>query len=393
MSVALSLSIIFLGSLLAIKLLKPLRLPMVTLWLLVGIAIGPELLNLVPPKIINASGIYSEIVLGMIAFSIGEGFSVSNLKRAGKSVIAISIGEVVVSWALVSICMYFFLRVPLYVSLLFGAVAPATAPAATIMVMREYKTKGPVTSTLLGVVAIDDAWGLIIFAVTFAVAKSSVQSANINMLATTGLAIIKVIISFAIGGALGFGSSYFSRFMKTKAEMLVYTLGLIFLGVGLAKLFDLSVLLTNMALGTSIINLDRRGKNYFAAVKTVDTPFYLLFFVLVGAGLNFKALIDLKVLGTVYFITRPFGEYVGAYIGATVSKASKIVRNYLGLGLIPQAGVALGMAIYIKAYLPAAGNIIVPVVIGTTVIYELIGPLFTKFALSKAGEIGKGDEY
>jgi len=387
MNTILSLGLIFLIAFLAAKLIHLVRLPMVTAYLIVGILIGPQVGNLITTRILGASGLFSEFVLGVIAFVIGENFSFAQFRRLGKSVLWISVGEVLVSWGLVSLGLRLLLGQPLYLCLLFGAIAPATAPAATIMVIREYKSKGILTDTLLGVVAVDDAWGLILFAISLAVAKELYYVTHLLPLKVVGFALLKVLGSFVIGGVLGWIFTLLSRFARHREEALIYTLGFLLLGVGLSKLADASVLLTNMFFGATVVNLHPRGRRFFNVIKDVDTPLYLLFFVLAGASLKLGALKELSVVGLAYFFTRPLGEWLGAWLGASVAKSTKLVKRYLGFGLIPQAGVALGMAVYVKAAFPEAGAIILSVIIGTTVIYEIVGPIFTKFALQQAGEI------
>lgn len=387
MNTILSLGLIFLFALLAAKLIHLVRLPMVTAYLIMGILIGPHVGNLINPRILEASGLFSEFVLGVIAFVIGENFSLGQFRRLGKSVLWISVGEVLVSWGLVSLSLRLLLGQPLYLCLLFGSIAPATAPAATIMVIREYKSKGILTDTLLGVVAVDDAWGLILFAISLAMAKELYYVTHLHPLKVVGFALLKVLGSFIIGGVLGWIFTILSRFARHREEVLIYTLGFILLGVGLSKLADASVLLTNMFFGATVVNLHPRGRRFFNLITDVDFPLYLLFFVLAGASLELGALKQLSLVGLAYFFTRPLGEWLGAWLGASVAKSVKVVKKYLGFGLIPQAGVALGMAVYVKAAFPEAGAVILSVIIGTTVLYEIVGPIFTKFALQRAGEI------
>lgn len=390
MNTVFSLGIILLAGVLAAKFLRRAKFPMVTTYLLLGIIIGPYLLNLVPEQILGASGLFSNIVLGMIAFTLGQNFSSGNLRKLGKSVFFISIGEVIASWALVTFTLHFILKQPLYLSLLFGAIAPATAPAAIVMVVREYKARGPLTSTILGVVAIDDAWGLILFAVSLAIAKSIFLHAVSSF---PFLIILKALLgvggAFALGGIMGWLLSYLSRFARTQDELLIFTIGFILSTIGLAIYFNFSVLLACMILGTAVININPIGSKFFDIVKMIDSPIYLIFFVLIGASLELFSLRNLGIIAGVYFIMRPLGEWIGAYLGAIVSGSSRLVRNYLGFALVPQAGVALGMALLCKSIFPEAGIIVLNVIIATTVVFEIIGPFFTRFALSKADEIEK----
>lgn len=390
MNIILSFGVILLGGFLIAKILWRVKFPAVTAYLLLGILVGPYILNLVPKQIFNASGLISNIALGIIAFTLGQNFSSSNLRKLGKSVFWISIGEVTASWALVTFTLYFLLKQPLYLSLLFGAIAPATAPMATVMVIREYRAKGPMTNIILGVVAIDDAWGLILFAVSLAIAKSLFYHTASSFSTTIVLrAFLEVGGAFILGGGISIAFFYLSKLARTYDELLIFIIGFIFLTIGLAIYFNLSVLLACMTLGTIITNISPTNLKFFDTIKKVDSPIYLVFFVLTGASLELLSLKKLGLLGSIYFIARPLGEYIGAYLGAFISKASSLVRNYIGFSLVPQAGVALGMALLCKSIFPEAGGIVLNVIIATTVVYELTGPFFTKFALIKAKEIKK----
>jgi len=390
MNVVLSLGIILLAGLLAAKLLHRIKFPAVTAYILMGVLIGPTILNLVSKEILSASGLISNVVLGVIAFGLGQNFSRENFSKIGKSVLWISVLEATGAWLSVFFVFLFLLREPLYLSLLFGAIASATAPAATVMVVRECRAKGIFTNTLLGVVAIDDAWCLIIFAFSLAVAKALIGPLTGNLL------LLKVLLGslLHIGGAflLGAGMAVilmiFSRYARTEADLLIYTLGFILFGIGMAIYFHLSVLLTNIFLGAMLVNIGKRSFRFFDILRTVDSPLYLCFFVLAGANLNVTLLGKLGLIGVFYFLFRIIGKLTGASLGGYFSKAIDSVRKYLGFGLIPQAGVALGVALIAEAEFPQLGGIIFTTIATTTIIYELIGPFGTKFALSKAGEIG-----
>ncbi|MFA5411301.1 MAG: cation:proton antiporter, partial [Candidatus Omnitrophota bacterium] len=282
------------------------------------------------------------------------------------------------------------LKQPLYIALIFGAIASATAPAATVMVMREYRAKGKFTDTLLGVVAIDDAWCLIIFAVSLAIS----QAIYTHMVATSFL--IKVFLqsllslfgAFILGTILAIPLALFYRFIRTQTELLIFTLGFIFLNIGLAIWLHLSVLLACMFLGAILTNLNRYSFKFFDSLKSIDSPLFLLFFVLAGANLEMDILPKLGIIGLVYLTCRVMGKMTGASLGAKISRAPASVRRYLGWGLIPQAGVALGCALIAQNDFPVVGKMIFTTIVATTVVYELIGPICTKYALHKAGEIG-----
>jgi len=346
-------------------------------------------LKLVPQDLLDSSGLISNIVLGMIAFGIGQNFSFSNFKRIGKCVLWISVLEASGAWILVTLAFLLILRRPFYVSLLFGAIASATAPAATVMVVREYRAKGTFTNTLLGVVAIDDAWCLIIFALSLAISKA------IYVHVTNSLFLLKVFLqsvmaifgAFVLGSLLAIVFSYISKYARSPADMLIYTLGFILLSVGVAISLHLSVLLSCMFFGAVFVNINLTSSKFFDAIRAIDPPLFLLFFVLAGANLEIGLLTSLGLMGFVYLVFRMIGKVLGASLGARISEASQAIKNYLGWGLVPQAGVALGCALIARSDFPKIGNMLFSTIIATTVIYELIGPVCTKFALQKAGEI------
>lgn len=389
MNTILGFGFILLAGLFSARLINKIRFPAVTAYLLLGILIGPSIFKLIPNNIIAASGLISNVVLGIIAFGIGQNFSADNFRRIGKSVIWISVLEACGAWILVTLVFLLILRQPFYISLIFGAIASATAPAATVMVIREYRAKGNFTDTLLGVVAIDDAWCLIIFAISLAISQAIYN----HMLATSFLikvllhSILSIFGAFVLGSAVAMLLSFFSRYLRTQTELLIFTLGFILLNIGIATWLKLSVLLANMFLGAMLVNINKSSFNFFETLKTVDSPLFLLFFVLAGANLEIGILNKLGLIGLAYLIFRIVGKMTGAGLGAHISGASKSIKRYLGLGLVPQAGVALGCALIAKNDFPKVGSMIFTIIIATTVVYELIGPLCTKFALQRAGEI------
>lgn len=370
------------------------KIPAVTIWLLIGIAIGPSVLKVVPIELNKASFFISNLVLGIIAFSLGQNFTGDLFRKTGRVVMWISILGAVGPWLLVCLGLTFLLHIPFYISLLFGAIAAATAPAATIAVIREAKARGHFTDVLLGVVAIDDAWCLIIFAVSLALAKASLQhlavinsSFFIKVLATS---LWKIGGALVLGGIIAFIFIKLSRFARTAAELLTYTLGLILLTTGTAIFLGLSVLLTNMCLGAILINLDKTSFTFSESLRTVETPLYLIFFVLAGASFELPVLIKLGWLGLAYILFRTIGKVAGASLGGIWGGGGKGINRFIGWGLLPQAGVAMGAALVAKAELPANwGNMIITVIIASTVFFELIGPILTRIALEKVDNVQK----
>lgn len=375
------------------RLFSKFKLPSVTAYIIFGIILGPYFLNLVSRETLQASTLIANITLSLIAFSLGQNFTLSTLRRIGKSVFAISVGEVLGAFILVSIAMYLVGRQSLAIAILFGAIAPATAPAAVVMVTREYRARGRFTDTLLGVVAIDDAWGIMLFALCVAIAKSLVGAHTgvfTSIFSDLAHGLWEVLAGLGLGIAMGFLLSYFLKYINTLSNLLIYTLGLILLTAGFSIWLNVSLLLANMALGATVANRVKMSENIFDVLRRFDPPVYLLFFLVAGANLEISSIYSLGILGILYVLTRLPGEMLGAFIGASLAKADATVRKYLGLGLAPQAGVAIGLALYAKTYFPGAvGELILSTIIVTTIIYELIGPILVRISLTKAGEIGQ----
>lgn len=389
MNTILSLGFILLIGFFSARIIYKIKLPAVTVYLILGIVAGPSLYNLLSPDLLKSSGMISNIVLGFIAFTIGQNFLRDTFKRIGKQVLWISVLEATGAWVLVTLFFFIVLRQPLYISLIFGAISAATAPAATVMVVRETNAKGPFTETLLSIVAIDDAWCLIIFALSLAVAKALFIHATsaFFMLKTLVHALVEIGGSFILGGCLAYLLYKLSKYTRTQAELLTYLLGFILLNTGLALQLHLSVLLANMFLGAVLVNLDPSGFKFFDILKSIDPPLYVIFFVLAGAQLEISMLTKLGLLGLGYIVFRVLGKTTGAFIGGQISNAAPGIKKYIGLGLVPQAGVALGVALIAQEQFPEIGGLILTVIVATTVVYEIIGPICTKIALHKAGEI------
>ncbi len=389
MNLIFALGVMLLLGLIAALAIEKIKLPYVTGYIIMGILIGPYVFNLVPKTFLRNTDIIANFVLSIVAFMISRNFSYSVFKKTGKQILFVSMLEASGAWLFVTLGVFLFLHKPLYVSLLFGALAAATDPASTLMVSRQYKTRGPVTNVLLGTVAIDDAWGLIIFVISMilAIQMKSGSSAHISPVKMMLGAVLEIVYTLGIGAAIGFIFSYLARFIHTKGYRLIYTLGFISITAGIAMYFHYSPLLACMALGTVAVNFAYDENAYFESIEFFAEPLMLVLFVLVGAGFNLKAITTIGLIGAVYIGMRFIGKYLGATTGATLSKAPETVRKFVGLGLVPQAGVALGMAILGKEYFPQAGNYIMTVIVATTLVLEVIGPPITQLTFSLAKEI------
>lgn len=334
------------------------------------------------------SDFVSNFVLGIIAFSLGANFTIKSIKASGSPVIWISLLEASFASILVTLVLitYAVLRnTAIPPSFVLGAAAAATAPAATVMIIREYRARGAVTEMLLRVVAIDDAWCLILSAFGIMLASALVSgSANFTIILSS---LAHVLLSVVLGGLLGVGLHYFSKFVRNKEELLIITHGFILSVVGLSIQLHLSPLLTSMISGVVIANISNRSTPYFESLRKVDMALFLAFFILVGANLEIGMVPQVGIVGLLYIVSRVIGKFVGVAVGARISRVDPRIGKYLAWGLVPQAGVALGVALSAKALYPAYGTMIFTTITATTVVYELIGPLCTKYGLKKAGEI------
>jgi len=384
----LSAGLILLLGFIGARLLKYARLPSVTAFLIVGILIGPHLLNIVTEEIFAASDFFSNLVLGVIAFSLGESFRIEEIKKGMKHVLWISLVAALVTWFIVSAAIILYLimiKYPIYPAIVLGAAASATAPAATVLVIREYRAGGLFTETLLKVVAIDDAWCLMLAAL--AIAFANAMRADVFQISIVFAGIGEIFGALILGASFGYLFSFLNRFVKTSEEFIVYIFGLLLLNVGFSITIHVSVLLSSMMMGVMVINLARENYKFFDVLRTVDAPLYLVFFILAGAHLDFNILYKMGIVGVIYIIFRVIGKVYGAKLGAHMSNAPKPIADWIGLSLTPQAGVALGIGLVAKTTFPDFGDYIFTIIAATTVIFELVGPLLTKYSLIRVGEI------
>ena len=408
MQILLSLSIALMAGLMLSRVAKKLQLPAVTAYLIAGILIGPYALGaLKVPGLgftsmeeIKSMSLLSDVALGFIAFSIGNEFRLSQLKKIGRQATVIGILQAIITTAIVDVVLivvHFIIpdKFPIEAAIVLGAIAAATAPAATLMVVRQYKAKGPLTDILLPVVALDDAVGLMIFAISFGVAKALGQGA-VSILSVVLEPIIEVVLSLLLGLVMGLLFTFFERFFHSRSKRLSMSICFVFLTIALSMLkFEIagihiafSSLLVCMMLGTVFCNYCDFSEELMERVDRWTAPLFVLFFVLSGAELELSVFADIAIviIGLIYIISRSAGKYSGAFISAKLSKCDDHITKYLGVTLLPQAGVALGMAIKAET-LGEMGVIIANITLFAVLVYELIGPTLTKIALLKAGDI------
>ncbi len=412
MTTILSISIALAAGLFMTRLTKPLGLPAVTAYLVAGIIIGPYCLGrlgiaglgFVSADNVKEFKIISDIALGFIAFAIGNEFRLSQLKKIGGQATFIGIWQAVIATLCVDcalIGLHFALgeKLPVPMAVILGAIAAATAPAATLMVVRQYKAKGKLTDLLLPIVAIDDAVGLIVFAVSFGIAKAMVNG-EFSFIAIAVEPLLEIVCSLVLGAVMGVLFTVCERFFNSNSKRLCLSITFVMLTVAISMLeFDIgeihigfSALLVCMMLGTMFCNLCDFSAEIMDKTDKWTVPLFALFFVLSGAELELNVFRDVAIvgIGIAYIVSRSAGKYVGAYFSSKIVKCDASTQKYLGVTLLPQAGVALGMSVTVMDF-GEIGPIVRNIVLFSVLIYELVGPMLTKIALTKAGDIAPKD--
>ncbi len=405
-----SLAIAIIGGLMMSRVAKKLHLPAVTAYLVAGLLLGPYCIGSLnisglgfnSLSQVEAVGIISQAALGFIAFTIGNEFRLEQLKSMGKQAILIGILQAVVTTILVDIALIILhfanpglISLPAAITL--GAIASATAPAATLMVIKQYKADGPLTRLLMLVVAIDDAVGLIVFAISFGVANA-LEAGSVNLVGILVEPLVEIVLSLALGAIIGFVLNYIEQFFHSRSKRMSISVGFIMLAVGLSMLkFEIggvhcgfSLLLVCMMTGTVFCNVCETSEELMSRVDGWTVPLNILFFVLSGAELDLQILSKPAVLliGMIYIVARSLGKYCGSYGSCKLTKCSDKITKNLGITLLPQAGVALGMALTATSL--SDGAIVRNVVLFSVLVYELVGPALTKRSLTAAGEITAG---
>jgi len=406
-TVFLTLSIALLSGLLLSRLAKLVQLPAVTAYLVAGVIIGPFLLGNLGigfNHTTNSPEMYSmlcDLALGFIAFAIGNEFRLAQLKQIGKQATVIGIAQAIVTTIVVDaalIGLHFIMpeALPLPAAIILGAVATATAPAATLMVVRQYKAKGKVTDILLPVVALDDAVGLVVFAISFGIANA-INTGTVDPISMIVNPLLEVILSIGLGALMGFLFTLCEQFFHSRSKRMAVSVTFVMLTVAISSLkFDIggvhiafSSLLACMMLGTVFCNICDFSEELMERADRWTAPLLILFFVISGAELNLSVFSNwiFVVIGIAYIVFRCIGKYYGARFSAKVMGCDENVVKYLGITLFPQAGVALGMASQALTFGGEIGVLVQSITLFSVLIYELVGPFLTKVALTKAGDI------
>lgn len=386
-----------------------LNLPDVTSYLIAGLLVGPLCLGALSLpgvgfrsfEFVEEMGLISDVALGFIAFSIGSEFRLESLKKIGRQATVIAIVQALCATVLVDavlLLLHLILgdKLPLSTCILLGAIATATAPAATMMVVNQYKAHGPLTDILLPIVALDDAVGLIIFAISSGVAEA-LDSGSVNVISLLVNPMVEIVASLALGSAVGWVFSEAEKHFYSKSKRLCLAVTFVILCTGLSMMefhvgqveIGFSALLVCMMCGTIFCNMCDFSEGIMGKTERWTAPLYVLFFVISGAELDLRVFADLAVvgIGVAYIAARSAGKIAGASMSAKWMKCEKTICKYLGITLLPQAGVALGMSVTVAADFGAEGAIVRNIVLFSVLIYELVGPALTKMALTRAGEI------
>ena len=378
--------------------LEKFKLPKISGYIIVGALLSPSLFHIIPKETIDKLDIITEIALGIIAYLIGGSLKAESLQHLKKSIAWVIIFQSIGACLLVTVVLALtghlvipgetFWQYYLPMAFIIGAVSCATAPAATMAIVSEYKAKGPLSTTLLAVVALDDAIAVIAFAIATGISEPLANGTDgISIYQTLGVPFLHIVESIAIGAAFAVALIYISRLAKARELLLAVVFGIVMLCAGISSYLGLSSILANMVMGFILVNKVRRTE-VFGVLQDVEAALYAVFFVLAGLHFDFHVLKATGILVALIVLTRCLGKYAGTWIGAKISGAPDTVRKYLGFALLPKAGVTIGLILLASIKFPGFGDVMLSAVLASTIINELIAPPLVKYAISKAGEVG-----
>ena len=393
MNISLKIAIIILFGIAGGKVSKRLNLPNVTGYLLAGLLLGPSFLKVVDPSDAGIIEFVNEFALGIIAFAIGGEFFLPDLKKLGKDVFVITVMEVLGVLAFVFVMMRFVMGQSFVFSIIIASMSAATAPAGTVMVIKQYRADGPLTRTILPVAALDDVLGIIAFGICMSLAKISIgATGDVSKIMMFAAPFLEIIYSIGLGFVVGYIFTFLSTKIKSHDHMLCLILVTILGTTGLANMFGISALLCNMVVGATACNLNRNIKRIFDIINEFAPPIHLLFFTFAGASLNLSVLKSIGFLGIVYALSRAIGKISGATIGAKMVNAPPRVQKWLGLALLPQGGISIGLSMIVARELPDHAGEIITVILFSVLVFEIMGPILAKISITKAGEVDGVDK-
>ncbi len=369
------------------KIAHKLKFPSVSGYLIAGLFLGQSVFGVINAQESMTLEWISEITLSFIAFGIGSEMILKDLASMGKKIMIITIAEVVGALVVVFSVMYFIFNHDLAFSLVIASMSAATAPAATIMVIRQYQSFGPVTKTILPVVALDDVFGIMAFGIALSIAKLLTSTQSISIFTMITAPLIEIVGSILLGIMMGIILVLVTKRLDPKDELQIKTILFIAIGIGVAEFLHLSPLLVNIAMGSTIANLRSYSNRTFSALNDFVPVFYVLFFTLAGASLNLNVLYQVGWIGAGYIVARASGKIFGAMIGARVAKAEPTVQKYLGFALLPQGGISIGLSVIVMQQLPMYSLELTTIIMASVLFYETLGPLFAKISIQSAKEL------
>lgn len=389
MDLLLKLAIVVSVGCLAGKLAKTIRLSNIFGFVIAGLILGPSCLKLLSEQNVASLAIISEVTVAILAFKIGSEFVLRDMRKLGNSFVVVTFFEVTAAFLLVFSAMFFLFKQGFAFSMVMASIAAATAPAAAIMVIRQYRSDGPLTRMLLPVTALDGVLGVFLFGFAISIARVSIQALELSTWQMLLRLLFEVFGSLALGAVLGLALSFFGQRAGDSDELLVITIATILASTSIAKVLVLSPLLTNIIMGAVLVNLTQNSNRVFFSLNNFTPPLYLLFFMIAGASVSLSSLTKIALLSLVYIASRALGKLLGAWIGAKNVRAEVSVQKYLGTALLPQGGLTIALGIFAGQYLPELGVAIVGIIVVSVLLYEMVGPIIAKAAIEKAGEIRK----
>lgn len=387
LNIYLKISTVILFGVIGAKIARKLNLPNVTGYIVMGLLLGPSFLNLVTADAAPIISFVNEFALGIIAFAIGGEFFLEDLKKLGKDIFVITIMEVIGVLIIVFSAMYFLLGQSFVFSIIIASMSAATAPAGTVMVIRQYRAYGPLTKTILPVAALDDVLGIMAFGIAMSLAKLSIGTESVSLFHMILDPAKEIFFSIALGAVIGLIFTIIIKRLKSKEDMLCFIILTILASTGAANYFGLSPLLSNMMVGTTLVNLHNRASRVFEVINEFAPPINLLFFTFAGASLDLSVLASIGGLGVVYALSRAIGKISGATLGAKMVNAEKTIVRWLGLALLPQGGISIGLSMIVARELPMYSKEIITVILFSVLVFEISGPILAKISITKAGEV------
>ncbi|NLO09992.1 MAG: cation:proton antiporter [Clostridiales bacterium] len=387
MNLLLKISIVLLVGAIGGRVARIFKLPNVSSYLVAGLFLGPSFFKFISGQDIESFSVINELALAVIAFSIGSEFVVKDMLKLGKSIVIITLAEVVGAIFVVFTLMYYIFNQPFAFSIVIASMSAATAPAATLLVIKQYKAHGPLTKTILPVVALDDVFGIIAFGIAMSLATLTTGQEAFSIYSMIVDPLVEIGGSLILGLIMGVMLVGISKKSKGRDELQVITFVAIGIATGLSNRLGLSPLLTCIVMGTVLVNLKQNSKRVFDSVDAFVSPVYVLFFTLAGASLDLNILLSVGILGVGYVIARATGKMFGAWVGAKSVKADPAVTKNLGYALFPQGGISIGLLVIVRQQLHEYAAAISTIIMFSVLIYEVTGPIFAKLAIQRAGEI------